>query len=242
MQIIRVFLIILSALSKMVDIDKFIFPPCATDGCRKAIAVGLNYNRLGNVAFIKDCNCHTCPLICHQCRSQAKKMDKVICRWCRNPGLCYTIRPDDSDWEKTIPLAVKWFYFRNKIRERRTRNYTILANFWNKFSLFSRLNPSPRITKQWLRAQMFYESTLPVVYLGLEQMSSSLFFEILRVSFARTLVCKLLNESGNHVMFRQGYCRKFLPIFQQKMFAKILRHVISNIVHLHELSIELHKQ
>ena len=231
----------------MVDIDKFYFPPCATDGCRRAIAVGLNYqsSRLGNVAFIKDCNCRICPLICHQCRSQAKKMDKVICRWCRNPGLCYTIRPDDSDWEKTIPLAIKWFYFRIKIRERRTRNYTILAKFWNKFSLFSRLNPSPRITEQWLRAQMFYESTLPDVYptmcLGLEQMSSSLFFEIMRVSFARKLVCKFLNESGNHVIFRQSYCRKFLPFFQQKMFAKILRYLISNIVHLHELSIDLHR-
>ncbi len=89
----------------MTDIKNFYFPQCATHVCKRAITVGLNYqSRLSNIAFIKDCKCHVCPLICHQCR------------WRRNPGICYTIRPNNSDWKKTMFPAIK-LYYSSKILE-----------------------------------------------------------------------------------------------------------------------------
>jgi hypothetical protein len=224
------------------------FPICATcTGTNRVTKIHVEDDFLSNrVAFAKGCSCDILPLICHRCRSQSSKKDDALCRWCRKKGDCWTIRPDEDKeiWNRTIPVARKWHQLR--MMQTRTQQVHRISKCWTRFVKFYGIfSMSPITTMRWLHSQMFIEPkfkmTYPVGY-NMLPLRQSFVFQMTIISFARMLVCKLLNESGNHVMFRQGYCRKFLPFFQQKMFAKILRHVISNIVHLHELSIELHKQ
>jgi len=224
--------------SKMYRRSEDLLPKCAT--CKENVGTDFLSSQ---VAFVKGCSCSRYPVICHPCRSKPKKDDE-LCRWCHKKGKCWTIRPkqDPGIWKDTIPCARNWFDFREIPNP--TQQVTKYQKCWTKFVNLFGMNQSPTPTMLWLNAQMFFnEPRLPVVYsmpYRAPWQRQSFVLQMMSVSFARTLACRFLNESGNHVMFRQGYCRKFLPFFQQKMFAKILRHVISNIVHLHELSIDLH--
>jgi hypothetical protein len=132
------------------------------------------------------------------------------------------------------------------MKQKKTQLVTRISKSWTGFVNLFGIDPSPTTTKRWLNAQMFFnEPRLPVDYpvtYNMPLLGQSFVLQMMSVSFARTLVCKFLNESGNRELFKQSYARKFLPFFQKKMFAKILRYLISNIVHLHELSIDLHKQ
>ena len=214
-------------------------PDCAVSGCQDHAGY---YLFSGNVAFAGGCSCFVAPPICHPCRSQQQK---VKCKWCGCNIIRWTIRPkeDPSIWRDTKQHFLRWYDLR--IRKNHKQQVARIAESWTRFVNLFGMNQSPTTTMQWLNTQMGSEPKLAVVYSipwRVLWQRQSFVLKMMTVSFARTHVCKFLNESENRVLFQQSYRREFLPHFKQKMFAKILRYLISNIVHLHELSIDLHMQ
>jgi len=176
------------------------------------------------------------------------------CKWCGKSGGCHTVKPRD-DYEGMIACFHRWNRFRTKHPHPHiTPEIAKIVTHWGKFleihkmfSVFWTLQQKDYFLMRFFHSQIFYKIPIRVFYsesyIVSHRISKNLFFWLKRISFARMLICKLLGESIDSKLFQQSYLQKNKKVsfYQQKIMMLVIRHLIANLAHLYELSIDYKK-
>jgi hypothetical protein len=157
-------------------------------------------------------------------------------------------------WSDLLECFRYWVKFRIQYSDTTTRQLAEIAADWTKFVRFydmfaisctylEEIAFQMRFL-QWQmglkipkRLRIDYVVSPRVLYIGRLHYS-----KLKNFSFARMLVCKIANElyhEDHRDLFQQSYLGKKHQSYNQKLMFLVIRHLIADISHLHQLLAEL---